>query len=109
MIGCFVRYFSHVSMFTPWKASSDGNNDLFNGLQNYNVDKANQCSSYGTSTKDTQDNNALFMRSLKSGQSSARDDVFQMGECVDEAAMDELFERACCGRFGYDAWSILHA
>ena len=32
-------------------------------------------------------------------------DVFIMGECVDEAAMDELFERACCGRFGYDAWS----
>jgi hypothetical protein len=29
-------------------------------------------------------------------------DVFIMGECVDEAAMDELFERACCGRFGYD-------
>jgi len=86
-------------------AASDGNEDLFNGLSDFNVAKADYCSTYSASTKAQQNEDELFVKSLKAAQRTTRDDVYLMAQCIDEDAMDEAFTRACCGSSGYDACS----
>jgi len=86
-------------------AASDGNEDVFNGLSDFNVAKADYCSTYAASTQAQQSEDELFVKSLKAAQRTTRDDAHLMAQCVDEAAMDEAFTRACCGSTGYDACS----
>ena len=87
-------------------AATDGNEDLFNGLSDYNVAKADYCSTYATSTQQQQNEDALFMASLKQSHRAARDDVNLLRQCLDEQAMDDAFAMACCGAHpSYDACS----
>jgi hypothetical protein len=86
-------------------AAADGNEELFNGLSDFNVAKADYCSTYAASTQAQQSEDALFIQSLKAAQRTTRDDAFLMRQCVDEAAMDDAFTRACCGAQGYEACS----
>lgn len=86
-------------------AASDGNEDMFNGLSDYNVAKADYCSAYGTSTAEQQQEDELYMSSIRAAQKSARDDVNLMRECVDSKAMDLKFKKACCDKQGYDRCS----
>mmetsp|Transcript_29098 Transcript_29098/g.59526 ORF Transcript_29098/g.59526 Transcript_29098/m.59526 type:complete len:999 (-) Transcript_29098:133-3129(-) len=79
-------------------AASDGNEDLFNGLSDYNVAKADYCSAYATSTAEQQQEDELFLSSLRAAQKASRDDVNLFKQCVDSSAMDESFQRACCGQ-----------
>ena len=73
-------------------AASDGNEDLFNGLSDYNVAKADYCSTYATSTQQQMNEDALFLRSLRGAQRATRDDVFLLQGCIDGATMDENFQ-----------------
>jgi hypothetical protein len=45
------------------------------------------------------------MRSLISSHTTSRDNSYMIRQCLDEDAMDELFQLACCGDSGYDACS----
>jgi hypothetical protein len=86
-------------------ASSDGSENLFDGLSDYNNRKASYCSRYSTTTRQRQNRDQILLESLRSSQRSARDSVYQTGKCLAQSAMDALFEQACCGDAGYDACS----
>jgi hypothetical protein len=87
-------------------ASSDGNEAVFNGLSDYNVEKADYCSTFATSTQEQQSEDELYIRSLKDSQKSMRDNIYLMTQCLDGKTMDDLFKGACCGAGApYDACS----
>mmetsp|Transcript_20709 Transcript_20709/g.26936 ORF Transcript_20709/g.26936 Transcript_20709/m.26936 type:complete len:991 (+) Transcript_20709:124-3096(+) len=86
-------------------AASDGNEDIFNGISDYNVAKSEYCSTYATSTQNAQNENALNMQSLIASHTKTRDNSYMIRQCLDEDAMDTLFQAACCGSAGYDACS----
>ena len=87
-------------------ASSDGNEDVYNGLSDYNVEKADYCSSYATSTQEQQNEDELYISSLRTSHKSMRDDMYLISQCIDSDAMDQLFTLACCGKGApYDACS----
>ena len=86
-------------------AAEDGNQDYFNGLEDYNLVRTDYCAEYSTSTQEQQQEDLLYLTSLKNAHASTKQDVWLMAQCVDAAAMDEKFERACCGLQGYEACS----
>jgi len=83
-------------------ASEDGNEKYFNGMEDYNIEKVDYCSAYSTSSQEQQNEDGLFMDSLKTSQKATRDDMYLMEQCIDSSTMDELFQKACCGKTNYD-------
>jgi len=86
-------------------AAEDGNEDYFNGIEDYNVGKTDVCAAYATSTQEQQNEDQLFLNSLTTSQRNTRDDMYLMAQCIDTTTMDDLFLKACCGQSPYDACS----
>jgi hypothetical protein len=90
-------------------ASEDGNQDYFNGMEDYNLVRTDYCAEYTTASQEQQQEDQLFIASLQSAHASMKDDVFLMEQCIDTDAMDARFEEACCGKPGYEACSYYGA
>uniref|UniRef100_A0A7S2RH00 Uncharacterized protein n=1 Tax=Rhizochromulina marina TaxID=1034831 RepID=A0A7S2RH00_9STRA len=86
-------------------AAEDGNEEYFNGIEDYNVLKVDSCASYSTSSQEKQNEDEAFLSSLIKAQKNTRDDMYLMQQCIDADTMDDLFLKACCGEAPYDACS----
>jgi hypothetical protein len=83
-------------------ASEDGNDNAYNGIQDYNVMYTDYCSTYSSSTQTQQNNDELYFSSILSVQADNVDNMGLLDKCIDVDAMDFYFQQACCGLEGYD-------
>uniref|UniRef100_A0A7S2RBE8 Uncharacterized protein n=1 Tax=Rhizochromulina marina TaxID=1034831 RepID=A0A7S2RBE8_9STRA len=86
-------------------AAEDGNDAYFQGVEDYNTQKSDICGEYTTFTQEQQQEDEALLSSLVSSHELTRDDVYMMGQCINTTAMDGLFQHACCGKGGYEAYS----
>ena len=87
-------------------ASQDGNEATFSGLDNYDVSRGDTCSTYGTSTVNSQNEDEAILASLKATHAETATKNLNIATCVDATALDNNFEAACCGQTGYVGRSL---